>query len=93
MIDVDLYSDTQTRPSRAMRAFMCDAEVGDEQRGEGEVPLEDEQGADEERDRQHGGQRVGDGLGADVRCGEREVGAPPLGLGDAPVQAAKLVGL
>src|SRR5829696_6410192 len=31
---VDLYSDTQTRPSRAMRAFMCDAEVGDEQRGE-----------------------------------------------------------
>jgi len=34
MIDVDLYSDTQTRPSRAMREFMCDAEVGDEQRGE-----------------------------------------------------------
>jgi threonine aldolase len=34
MIEVDLYSDTQTRPSRAMRAFMCDAEVGDEQRGE-----------------------------------------------------------
>ncbi|MGD9891745.1 MAG: low specificity L-threonine aldolase [Dehalococcoidia bacterium] len=34
MIDVDLYSDTQTRPSRAMRQFMCDAEVGDEQRGE-----------------------------------------------------------
>src|SRR5215210_7365074 len=34
MIDVDLYSDTQTRPSKAMRAFMCDAEVGDEQRGE-----------------------------------------------------------
>jgi threonine aldolase len=33
-VDVDLYSDTQTRPSRAMRAFMCDAEVGDEQRGE-----------------------------------------------------------
>jgi threonine aldolase len=31
---VDLYSDTQTRPSREMRAFMCDAEVGDEQRGE-----------------------------------------------------------
>ncbi len=34
MIEVDLYSDTQTRPSRAMREFMCDAEVGDEQRGE-----------------------------------------------------------
>jgi threonine aldolase len=34
MVEVDLYSDTQTRPSRAMRAFMCDAEVGDEQRGE-----------------------------------------------------------
>src|SRR5579863_9110183 len=33
-IDVDLYSDTQTRPTRAMRAFMCDAEVGDEQKGE-----------------------------------------------------------
>ncbi len=31
---VNLYSDTQTRPTRAMRAFMCDAEVGDEQRGE-----------------------------------------------------------
>jgi threonine aldolase len=34
MVEVDLYSDTQTRPSRAMRAFMCEAEVGDEQRGE-----------------------------------------------------------
>ena len=34
MIDVDLYSDTQTRPSRAMRQFICDADVGDEQRGE-----------------------------------------------------------
>src|SRR5215212_3671896 len=34
MIDVDLYSDTQTKPTRAMRAFMCEAEVGDEQRGE-----------------------------------------------------------
>src|SRR5579862_1244361 len=33
-IDVDLYSDTQTRPTRAMREFMCAAEVGDEQRGE-----------------------------------------------------------
>lgn len=34
IIDVDLSSDTQTRPSRAMRAFMCDAEVGDEQHGD-----------------------------------------------------------
>jgi len=33
-ITVDLYSDTLTKPSRAMRAFMCDAEVGDEQKGE-----------------------------------------------------------
>jgi threonine aldolase len=33
-IAVDLYSDTQTRPSAEMRAFMCAAEVGDEQRGE-----------------------------------------------------------
>jgi threonine aldolase len=33
-IDVDLYSDTQTRPTAEMRAFMCAAEVGDEQRGE-----------------------------------------------------------
>jgi threonine aldolase len=33
-ITVDLYSDTQTRPSAAMRAFMCAAEVGDEQKGE-----------------------------------------------------------
>jgi threonine aldolase len=33
-IDVDLYSDTQTRPTPEMRAFMCAAEVGDEQRGE-----------------------------------------------------------
>ena len=30
-IDIDLLSDTVTRPSRAMREFMCDAEVGDEQ--------------------------------------------------------------
>jgi threonine aldolase len=28
---VDLYSDTVTRPTAAMRRFMCDAEVGDEQ--------------------------------------------------------------
>lgn len=33
-LKVDLYSDTQSRPSRAMREYMTDAEVGDEQRGE-----------------------------------------------------------
>ena len=33
-IDVDLYSDTQTRPTLAMRKAMCAAPVGDEQRGE-----------------------------------------------------------
>lgn len=33
-IDVDLYSDTVTRPSLEMRRFMCDAVVGDEQKGE-----------------------------------------------------------
>jgi threonine aldolase len=33
-IEVDLVSDTVTRPTRAMRQFMCDAEVGDEQKGE-----------------------------------------------------------
>jgi len=31
-IDVDLSSDTVTKPTRAMREFMCDAEVGDEQK-------------------------------------------------------------
>jgi threonine aldolase len=31
---VNLYSDTQTRPSEAMRAAMASAEVGDEQKGE-----------------------------------------------------------
>lgn len=31
---IDLYSDTQTRPSQAMRQAMANAEVGDEQRGE-----------------------------------------------------------
>ena len=31
---VDLYSDTQTRPSPAMRQAIAEAEVGDEQRGE-----------------------------------------------------------
>jgi threonine aldolase len=33
-IDVDLYSDTVTRPSADMRRFMCEAEVGDEQKFE-----------------------------------------------------------
>jgi threonine aldolase len=31
---IDLYSDTQTRPSAGMRQAMADAEVGDEQRSE-----------------------------------------------------------
>ena len=31
---VNLYSDTQTRPSSAMRKAMAEAEVGDEQRME-----------------------------------------------------------
>src|SRR5262249_58793245 len=31
-IDVDLYSDTGTRPTPDMRRFMCEAEVGDEQK-------------------------------------------------------------
>jgi len=30
-IEIDLLSDTVTRPTRAMRQFMCEAEVGDEQ--------------------------------------------------------------
>jgi threonine aldolase len=33
-IHTDLYSDTQTRPTPAMRRAMAEAEVGDEQRGE-----------------------------------------------------------
>jgi threonine aldolase len=33
-IDVDLYSDTVTRPTAAMRRAMAEAEVGDEQKGE-----------------------------------------------------------
>ncbi|NKB59215.1 MAG: aminotransferase class I/II-fold pyridoxal phosphate-dependent enzyme [Alphaproteobacteria bacterium] len=33
-IDIDLYSDTQTRPTPAMREAMASAPVGDEQRGE-----------------------------------------------------------
>ncbi len=33
MIEIDLYSDTQTRPTTAMRKAMAEAEVGDEQQG------------------------------------------------------------
>jgi threonine aldolase len=33
-IDVDLYSDTVTKPTAEMRRFMCEAEVGDEQKHE-----------------------------------------------------------
>ena len=33
-IDVDLQSDTVTKPTIEMRRFMCEAEVGDEQKGE-----------------------------------------------------------
>lgn len=33
-IEVDLYSDTVTKPSAEMRRFICEAEVGDEQQGE-----------------------------------------------------------
>jgi threonine aldolase len=33
-VTVNLYSDTQTRPTAAMRRAMAEAEVGDEQRGE-----------------------------------------------------------
>jgi len=33
-IEIDLYSDTQTRPTQAMRDAMANAPVGDEQRGE-----------------------------------------------------------
>ena len=31
---IDLFSDTATQPTRAMRRFMAEAPVGDEQRGE-----------------------------------------------------------
>ncbi len=31
---IDLFSDTMTRPTPDMRRFMCEAEVGDEQKGE-----------------------------------------------------------
>ena len=34
MAAINLYSDTQTRPTRGMRQAMANAEVGDEQRGE-----------------------------------------------------------
>lgn len=33
-IKIDLYSDTSTKPTTAMRAYMCEAEVGDEQKME-----------------------------------------------------------
>ena len=33
-IEIDLYSDTVSRPTPAMRRFMCEAEVGDEQKHE-----------------------------------------------------------
>jgi threonine aldolase len=33
-IEIDLYSDTVTRPTPEMRRFMCEAEVGDEQKFE-----------------------------------------------------------
>jgi threonine aldolase len=33
-IEVDLYSDTVTKPTAEMRRFMCEAEVGDEQKHE-----------------------------------------------------------
>jgi threonine aldolase len=33
-VEVDLYSDTVTRPTADMRRFMCEAEVGDEQKME-----------------------------------------------------------
>jgi threonine aldolase len=33
-IEIDLYSDTLTKPTDEMRRFMCAAEVGDEQKGE-----------------------------------------------------------
>ncbi|MCI0419031.1 MAG: aminotransferase class I/II-fold pyridoxal phosphate-dependent enzyme [Acidobacteria bacterium] len=33
-IRIDLFSDTMTKPTAGMRRFMCEAEVGDEQKGE-----------------------------------------------------------
>jgi threonine aldolase len=33
-IRIDLFSDTMTKPTAEMRRFMCNAEVGDEQKGE-----------------------------------------------------------
>lgn len=34
VVRIDLYSDTSTQPTAAMRSFMCEAEVGDEQKME-----------------------------------------------------------
>jgi len=36
-IRIELFSDTMTKPTAEMRRFMCDAEVGDEQKGEDPV--------------------------------------------------------
>ena len=33
-VEIDLYSDTVSKPTAEMRRFMCEAEVGDEQKGE-----------------------------------------------------------
>ena len=33
-VRIDLYSDTSTLPTPEMREYMCQAEVGDEQKGE-----------------------------------------------------------
>ncbi len=37
---IDLYSDTVTRPSREMKLAMCEAELGDEQKGEDPTTLQ-----------------------------------------------------
>ena len=34
-IEIDLYSDTQSKPTPEMRKAMAEAEVGDEQQGTG----------------------------------------------------------
>src|SRR4051812_31696322 len=36
---IDLFSDTVTRPSAAMKQAMCEAELGDEQKGEDPTTL------------------------------------------------------
>src|SRR3989338_1878070 len=36
---IDLFSDTLTRPSAAMKRAMCEAELGDEQKGEDPTTL------------------------------------------------------